>query len=319
MNQMNSCLRTRREDVSDSRTLHVLECIEKDLTAGVKHPGCSLTLLASLSDLTADGPEDDRELAVWLLPVPPPDDWTCPYDDLLFFSSTLAERCGGLFAPLPFDPLLIQATPESAPNLDWDRKGFRLYSIVPPHEVNCIYPLVRAFLAEYRATDDVSLTIRTSAEHGRVVEAVELAHEEISIPKTHRPRLDVMVGPWRAVEHAMLHVWGDACLLPWSGTGAPVEVLYGMAAGNLVCATDWLAGGVLTPKTGTLLNYELQEAPSGYLSAIPDWEQVAAVVRLAVGNGKRVLHPARAEANLRSYQNSGFSRFLLSSQQPADD
>lgn len=316
--QSQSRLQTRPEVLVDPRNVHLLDCIQRDVEAGGTVPGCRLHLLSRQDDLLTVSAGGD--IALWNFPTTPHLSWDSPFKKILYLSADVARRCGaGRYIPIPFNPLLLQVDRSMAPHLDWGQSQFRLYTFVPPHEIGCIYPLVKAYMLEYRSSDAVSLTIRTWAKRSVVEEAIGYATEEVSMARTHRPRINLHLGAWSAVDQALLHVWGDACILPWAGCAAPLEILYAMAAGNLVAATGWMASGIVTCRTGILLNYELLNRPDGTVYAVPDWEQVAAAMRLAVANGKRDLLPAKTDAAERSCETGNFSRILMSFCDAADD
>lgn len=314
----------------DPRVSHLTRCIAESVEAG----GGVVTddpALAALRLTVFRGPEDAERIgpgenvAYYYSPRIPPHEWyeaLSKFDRVLVASPPLRdEMLPNLEVPveLAVPPVRLTPMPGAPPyKAMWATKkdtDYRVYTVVPPHEAGCVYPLVLAFLDEYRNTDDVSLNIRALGDRGAVEDAVGYAVDEIGLPKSKQARVRIVVGPWRHGEQLDLAGYGDCCLLPWAGSWMPLEAAYGLAAGNFVAATNLSAGGLLTPRNGTRLDYTLD--PGGF--AVLDWTQVAAVLRIAVAGGRRERVPAKASVGPVLCESGHFSRILMAKPASAPD
>lgn len=208
---------------------------------------------------------------------------------------------------LPIDSSLLDAKSEVG-WLDWNSSGYRVYAVVPEHEIGVLYPLVKAYFDEYRSTDAVTLLIRSTAPRAEVQDIISYTSKEVGLTDTQQPRLRMALGKWSAKEQAMLAVWGDCLLLPWAGCDFPIELSYAMSQGNFVAAPEWCAGAVLSARCGSLLNYSLGE-PGSY--AEMDWSQVSSVMRLAVAGGRSVRVPSQLSARELFCDFGHFFEFLM--------
>jgi len=294
----------------DARVAELIEGIRKSVIAGggvVVHDSApdalGVTIFRGPSDATML--ESNQNLAIYLSPVLPPGEW---YEALSSFNCVVVpseavavlfreifsqRKFSVIYAAMPLDIGALRGkNPPVAAWLDANSTDYRIYTVVPSHEVGVVYPLVREFLREYRMEDAVSLTIRAISRQG-VEDAVGYAVDEVGIVKSRQPRVRLAFGPWGRDEQLALAHWGDCCLCPWAGCWFPIEAVYAMATGNFVAAPAWSAGSVLTPKSGVLINYTLDETGC----AVIDWGQVGAVMRIAVANGRRERAPAKAAAD----------------------
>jgi len=244
-------------------------------------------------------------VAVYYHPLLPQPEWQealSAFDVVVVPSEAVAEHFRLAFPSRDFSVVAV-APPidigglrgENHPTVSWlDEKSadYRFYAVIPPHEVGAVYPLVLEFLREYRTDDAVSLTIRALSREG-VEEAVEFAAGEIGGARSRHARVKLLFGPWNHRGQVALAHWGDCCLCPWAGCWPPVEASYALAAGNFVAAPAWSAGECVTKRSGTLLNYEIDDSGC----AVVDWGQVAAVMRIAAANGRRERSLARSAAD----------------------
>ena len=229
------------------------------------------------------------------------------FDRVLCPSAEIADRIGPkarVFSP-PIDPAMLAFDRSRASWLDWNSSDYRVYTVLPKTEIGRVYPLVSRFLREFRSTDAVSLTIRSTADRDDVVRAVAAVRGESNVPETLQARVRINCGPWQAWEQALLAVWGDCCLLPWAGADFPVEATYAMAAGKFVAVTGWSSGSV-TPGVGVPIDFRVDDTGDEGPHAVPDWEQITSVLRVAVANGKREHFPARRAGEFNFCENPDF-------------
>ena len=279
---------------ADAREQHLFDGLKRTVLAGG----------GMVLDTAAPG---HRSLGISLGPCVPA---VTGFPVLCASPAVAAVVYGGLpYIPV-IDPTLYGICPDKTPWLDWHSQDYRIYTVVPPHEVGTVYPLVKSFLGEFSHKHRVSLTIRGTGDRKPIADAVAFAVSESGQPKGEQGRIRINCGPWAAWEQAALATWGDCCLLPWAGCDVPLEALYGLGAGNFVAATGWSAGGVLTRRCGTLLDYTLEDGPQG-LSAAVDWSQVQSIIRLAVANGRRERRPALDAAKAAFCENSGFLKEIM--------
>lgn len=240
-------------------------------------------------------------ICLYVSPVRPLAEWAeklNQFDRVVFPSACSFQRAEqildegkALLSGFPFNVFCDKKKP------DWWDKGsdklFRIHTIVPPHEVGVIYPLMRAYLDDWRQTDKVQLIIRTTVKDvsDKVSGAIDHALKEIDYPRTYRPRYRVVTGDWDFENEFSFSQLGDLFLLPWAGCSYPVELLFAMQSGKFVAAPDWCSSQIITPRSGTSLNYDVLSD-----CARIDWEQVSTVIRLAVAQGSRNMVPARVVA-----------------------
>lgn len=206
--------------------------------------------------------------------------------------------------PPPFD-CSVYARANRKANFDWNYHGYRLYSVVTPAEVGIVYPLLRLVLAEYRATDDVSLLLYVTADRAEVQRVVNYAVEESGLVKSRRPKVTVCFGEWSPQNMAALALYGDCALLPYAGCDTPLEVLFALGAGNFVAAPEWSAGGVLCRRSGVFVPAKVKQY------AEIDWESLARITRQAVAAGRRERKPAEQAAARRDCASGNFYHELL--------
>lgn len=310
----------------DPRQIELAECIRKSVAAGggvVLDGPAPDALGVTLFDKPVDAEtvEEGSRVAVYTSPSLPPVDWYAPlrsFESVIVPSDPVAdwfrENIPGLSVDVAAPPIEFLEDVDAS-WLNWNSSDYRFYTLVPEHEIGVVYPLVKAFLSEYRSTDAVSLTVRVFGPRDEVEEALDYARDEIGLPNTKQGRVNLVFGKWDRNGMMALARWGDCLLCPWAGCWPPVEIGYAMAAGNFVAAPEWSAGSLLNHRNGSLLSYVLD--PAGF--AVLDWEQVDAVMRLAAANGRRERVPAKLAAKEILCETGHFSRILMAKLDLAPD
>lgn len=300
-----------------ARDLALLQAVRDSIVAGqgvVSQNHCNQECV---SVVLYRGPEDSefvqtgKCVALWNSPLLPPNGWldtlSC-FDLLIAPSEPVAYALRRLLPAVRVVSCFVPFQVVESPHVDWlDWKScdYRVYTVALEHEVGTLYPLFKAFLQEYRDTDSVSLT---AVYHGRREEAeraLEFAISECELPQTRRPRIQLLCGPWSLKQQLSLAEWGDCLILPWASSCPAVEVLYAAQFGNFIAVPNWCSD--LSPSSCLQLDFSLND--DGFVEV--DWGQVAAVMRIAVANGRRQRMPPKMES--RKYLSSAghFFRLLM--------
>lgn len=247
-------------------------------------------------------------------PFPPvPADWGKSlrlYQNYRFATSAVASyfTVPGRTVAVPIDLSVKEKTTgySSSDWLDWKLSGYRFYSSFSSYEGEACYNFLKTYLETFSSRDHACLVLRFLGEESEGLQRLESARVAVGRMRGQLPRVALRAGAWSDAEVGEICQWANCVILPWTGAGVPLELLYGMAAGCWVVGTKFFADGLLDKRSGTLLDFTPK---GGY--AHPSLSQISVVMRMAYQSGGKVRHPPIEAAKKFSFESRDWVKELL--------
>lgn len=218
-----------------------------------------------------------------------------PSEAIAMSSVTLACTPKNLALYMNSSIAIFSALSDAAVPLPHRRK-FNFLSAIPPHRSSSAWPLLQAFLLEFGACEDVSLTLQVpAAYHLQGDPAADTAffiEKELGLFLQDCPAVILLDSPTAPLDRAQLYAAADAFVFLGQGECYLRPLLEAAASGVPIVATHW--GGVL----------DLLEDTSSFLIPVESMAPVLIEEQRAAGHLWPQPSPADLQATLRCIQSN---------------